>query len=75
VAAAAVLALAAGVAEAKTLRLNIEADPAMIDPITYSELVSGNILRNVYEGFTKLDKNGNITPGLAVRCTSPITGC
>ena len=50
--------LAAGLADAKTLRLNIEADPAMIDPVTYSELVSGNILRNVYEGFTRLDKDG-----------------
>ena len=59
--------LAAGLADAKTLRLNIEADPAMIDPVTYSELVSGNILRNVYEGFTRLDKDGNITPGLALR--------
>lgn len=61
------LLLAAGVADAKTLRLNIDADPAMIDPITFSELVSGNILRNVYEGFTKLDKNGDIAPGLALR--------
>lgn len=59
--------LLAGAADAKTLRLNIEANPAMIDPITYSELVAGNVLRNVYEGFTKLDKAGNIIPGLALR--------
>jgi peptide/nickel transport system substrate-binding protein len=48
------------------LRVNIEADPAMIDPVTYSELLSGDILGNMYESFTGLDADGNVVPALAV---------
>src|SRR5690606_2231572 len=36
-------------AAAKTLRVNVTGDPGMIDPITYSELVAGRVLDNVYE--------------------------
>src|SRR5882724_3885594 len=54
-------------ADARNLRMNIEADPAMLDPITYSELVAGNVLRNVYEGFTSVDAQGNVQPALALR--------
>jgi oligopeptide transport system substrate-binding protein len=53
--------------DARSLRMNIEADPAMLDPITYSELVAGNVLRNVYEGFTSVDAQGNVQPALALR--------
>jgi peptide/nickel transport system substrate-binding protein len=63
-------ALAMASAEAKTLRVNIPADPAMVDPITYSELVSGDILQNVYEGFVGLDDDGNIAPALATSWTA-----
>ncbi len=52
-------------AEAQTLRTNILADPAMVDPITFSELVAGDILGNVYEGFTAIDENGEVVPALA----------
>ena len=52
-------------AAAAELRINIPADPAMVDPITYSELVAGDILQNVYEGFVGLDDDGNIVPALA----------
>jgi len=62
---AASAALAAASAEAKTLRVNIVADPAMVDPITYSELIAGDILVNVYEGFAAIDPDGNVTPALA----------
>lgn len=57
------LGAAAGAAE---LRLNIPADPAQIDPITYSELVAGDVLGNVYEGFTAIDAEGNVVPALAL---------
>lgn len=50
---------------AKTLRLNITADPAMIDPITYSELVAGRVLSQVYEGFTAETADGKFVPALA----------
>ena len=52
-------------AGAETLRTNILADPAMVDPITFSELVAGDILGNVYEGFTAIDENGDVVPALA----------
>src|SRR5258707_1402002 len=53
------------VAEAKTLRLNITADPSQMDPITQSELIAGDVLRNMYEGLTAIDKDGKIIAALA----------
>ena len=47
------------------LRTNIKADPAMIDPITYSELLSGDVIANIYESFAALDAEGNVVPSLA----------
>ena len=41
-------------ADAKTLRVNLNADPSQIDPITYSELNSYQVLEQVYEGFTSM---------------------
>jgi oligopeptide transport system substrate-binding protein len=64
VAVVALACLALG-AEARTLRVNILADPAMVDPITYSELVAGDIMSNVYEGFSALGESGGIEPALA----------
>jgi oligopeptide transport system substrate-binding protein len=59
--------LGMGAAQAVTLRVNILADPSMIDPITYSELISGDIIRgNVYEAFTGTDAEGNVIPQLAL---------
>ena len=49
------------------LRTNLRADPAMVDPVTYSELVAGDVMKNLYEGFTEIDKDGNVVPALAVR--------
>ncbi len=60
----------AGSAGAAELRTNIPADPAMVDPITYSELVAGDVIANVYEGFVGLDKAGNVVPALAVSWTA-----
>jgi peptide/nickel transport system substrate-binding protein len=62
---AALVALSALDVQAQTLRTNILADPAMVDPITYSELVAGDVLSNVYEGFTAIDENGAVIPALA----------
>ena len=59
------LALSGVAAEAKTLRVSIEADPAMIDPITYSEIIAGRVLDNVYESFTTETPDGEIVPMLA----------
>jgi oligopeptide transport system substrate-binding protein len=53
------------VSQAAELRTNINADPAMVDPITYSELIAGDVMANVYEGFVGLDPDGNIVPALA----------
>jgi oligopeptide transport system substrate-binding protein len=62
---AAVLPLASGPTLAKSLRLAIPADPGQIDPITYSELVAGRILFNVYEGFSDKKDDGTVVPALA----------
>lgn len=59
--------LAAPAADAKTLRINIVADPAQIDPVTQSELVSGRILKNEYEGFTDIAPDGSVRNVLAER--------
>lgn len=54
-------------AAAKTFRVNVVADPAQMDPITFSELVSGRILHNMYEGFTETTDDGRNVPALAER--------
>lgn len=58
--------LAANPLLAADLRTNIVADPAMIDPITYSELIAGDVIGNIYEAFTGLDADGNVEPRLAL---------
>ena len=68
--AAAILALgigmlsAPGMLPAHALRVNVTADPAMMDPITNSDQVAGDILDNVYEGFTE-KRDGASVPALA----------
>jgi peptide/nickel transport system substrate-binding protein len=59
--------------DAKTLRLNITADPSQMDPITQSELIAGDILRNIYEGLSAIDRDGKIIPALATSW-EPIEG-
>ncbi len=49
----------------KAVKTNLPADPSQLDPITISELYSGDVLDNVYEGFTGIDKKGMIVPALA----------
>jgi peptide/nickel transport system substrate-binding protein len=57
-------------AAARDLRININADPEMIDPITYSALIAGDVLRNVYQGFTDVGRSGSIEPMLAEKWTA-----
>jgi peptide/nickel transport system substrate-binding protein len=64
-AAVAAALLAATPLAAQTLRVNVTGDPGMIDPITYSELVAGRVLRNVYEAFTDVTAEGEIVNRLA----------
>ena len=52
-------------AGARRLRTHLEADPAMIDPITYSELLAGDVIGNMYESFAALDESGETVPSLA----------
>src|SRR5258708_30992029 len=61
-------------ADAKTLRVNLNADPAQIDPITYSELNSYQVLEQVYEGFTSITPEGRALPALAVSWTPLASG-
>ena len=37
----------------------------MVDPITFSELIAGDVMEGIYEAFTGIDKDGNIVPELA----------
>ena len=56
--------------QARDLRININADPEMIDPITFSALIAGDVLRNVYQNFTRVDENGKVLPALALKWTA-----
>ena len=49
----------------KVLRVNVVADPAMIDPITNSELVAGVVMKPMYEGFIMVDEKGGVVNALA----------
>src|SRR5262249_23824108 len=51
--------------EAKSLRLNITADPSQMDPITEYELIAGDSTRNMYEDLAGIDKDGKVIPVLA----------
>jgi oligopeptide transport system substrate-binding protein len=61
-------------ADAKTLRVNLNADPSQMDPITYSELNSYQVLEQVYEGFTSITPDGRAVPALAVSWTPLANG-
>lgn len=59
------LTFAVPTAEAQTFRTNVVADPAMIDPITYSEIVAGRVMDQMYQGFTEVTPEGKVVPTLA----------
>jgi len=56
--------------QARDLRININADPEMIDPVTFSALIAGDVLRNVYQNFTRVDETGKVLPALALKWTA-----
>ena len=68
------LAFSAAAAAEKMLRLNIVADPAMIDPITNSELVAGVVMKPMYEGFIVVGADGSVIPALATSWTTAADG-
>ncbi len=68
------LLLTTGHANAATLRTNIDADAATLNPIQNHELISGNIISNIYETLTALDADGNVIPGLATNWEATANG-
>ena len=68
------IAGAGGALAEKAVKTNLPSDPSQLDPITISELYSGDVLDNVYEGFTGINNNGNIVPALAERWESKDDG-
>ena len=52
-------------ADEHILRTNLRADAKTLNPIQNSELISGNVIKHMYESLTTLDIDGNIIPGLA----------
>jgi peptide/nickel transport system substrate-binding protein len=64
-AAAMLLATAASAGAQPVFKTNIIADPAMLSPITYSEIIAGRIMDKVYEGFSANTAEGKIVPALA----------
>src|SRR3954463_8565762 len=55
----------ASVAQAKLFRVNVVGDPAQMDPITYSEITAGRVLKSMYEGFTEVQPDGSVKHMLA----------
>ena len=58
----------------KAVKVNLPSDPSQTDPITVSELYSGDVLDNVYEGFTDIDRQGKVVPALALKWSSSDDG-
>lgn len=56
---------AAGLAQDQTLRMNIGTEPPSIDPNQAVDIVSINIINNVFEGLVHVDKQGVAYPGVA----------
>ena len=50
-------------AEEQILRVNWEQEPPDLDPQTTTDVVSGWILNNAYEGLVRVDADGNIEKG------------
>lgn len=48
------------------LRTNLDADAKTLNPIQNSELISGDVIKHMYESLTTLDEEGNIIPALAI---------
>ncbi len=64
-AAGVLVAMATGAQAQPVFKTNIIADPAMLDPITYSEIIAGRIMDKVYESLSANTAEGKIVPSLA----------
>lgn len=52
----------------QVLRLNLETgEPATLDPAKIDNRAAGTIAKQLFEGLTRLDKDGNVVPGVAER--------
>ncbi|AWK85882.1 ABC transporter substrate-binding protein [Azospirillum thermophilum] len=58
-------AVIAAPAPAATLRASLSDDLATADPFVFPGLITAGVLRQVYEGFTAMDAEGNAVPALA----------
>ena len=61
------LALAVTPAMARTLSVSAANDPSTLDPLSCADITCSWVLRNVYEGLTRIDRTGSIQPALALR--------
>ena len=66
---AASLALAAGLAQAVTLRVSNQGDVQSMDPHSLNESLQLSFTGNVYESLVERDKNMNLAPALATKWT------
>ena len=51
--------------ESKTINYNISSDPDTLDPQIADDEPSRLIIRNIFEGLVRLDKNDSLSPGAA----------
>ncbi|HEU4797700.1 MAG TPA: ABC transporter substrate-binding protein, partial [bacterium] len=52
----------------QVLRLNLETgEPATLDPAKIDNRAAGTIAKQLFEGLIRLDKDGNVVPGVAER--------
>jgi ABC-type oligopeptide transport system substrate-binding subunit len=58
---------ATGAPAPQVLRINIEGEPASLDPAKIDNRLAGTIAKQLFEGLTRLDKDGNVIPGVAER--------
>ncbi len=54
-------------ATAQVLRLSIPGEPASLDPLRIDNRVAGTLAKQLFEGLTRLDKSGDVVPGVAER--------
>lgn len=54
----------------QVLRMNLETgEPATLDPAKIDNRAAGTVAKQLFEGLTRLDQNGNVIPGVAERWT------
>lgn len=51
----------------QVLRINMGQEPPSLDPDLAADVVSANIINNVFEGLLRLEPSGEVSPGAAER--------